>query len=493
MKKWLKPLSLLMAGIMMFALAACSGSNSGSPTQAPATQAPTQAAATETATAAPDPTAAPANTEEEDIAALSKEDYGGRVFKIASWWKFGFETIDPEPDASDNNYLESLAKWNALQDFCREYNCTVQQVVVSWDDYVSTFTTSVMAGDPFADAVLLDAQWMVPIIQNDQIMTVEEWCPPDSDALTSQQWVKKGVEFDGKCYYLLNYDLPQGGALLGVNMDIINAIGAENPVDLYKNGQWTWDKLLEISRLATRATGSDGVINQWGLGYYASDLLTAMIASNDGSLVGVNGENGLADPKTLHAIEFWNQLYNEDKVCYQAPGVEWWDWGAHTNKFREGGVAFFRYIDWMAAASELSYEWRVVPFPKGPDNTANPNATWFKGLESALCVPRGVKDPTQVYTMLYKTYFDFFGDDYELKEEGCMNWFQTSCFTNQDDIDVNIAVSGSGFKYDLSGSIPGFDIGGWFIGPLLNGEMTPAQAIETNLQPAADAIANVFK
>ena len=50
-------------------------------------------------------------------------------------------------------------------------------------------------------------------------------------------------------------------------MDLINEAGAEDPRELAKNGQWTWEKFLEVAT-KVRALGSDiygyGANAWWG-------------------------------------------------------------------------------------------------------------------------------------------------------------------------------------------------------------------------------------
>lgn len=483
-----KMIAVILAFVMLFTMAACGNNAANTPTQAPASSAPTQTP-TETPTEAPATEApAPVENEAEDLAAIPKEDYGGRVFKFASWFKTVMTSDDPEPNPADSTYSEAeVLHYNALHQFMEDYNCSVEFLMVPQEEIFTTFTTSVMAGDPFADVVMIAPGNIVSAIKNQQIMSIDEYVPAGSDPYTTQKWSKPGVSFMGKSWYLEKYALPMDAYLMGINLDIIAAIGAEDPRTLYQNGQWTWDKFVEIAKLAASNTSSTGMTDQWGLTGWTQWILEALIASNDGTLVGPNGENGLTDPKTVRALEFFDQIYNIDKVAYLSSGGIW-DWGGNMDAYQQGNSAFFLYLDWQGGAGNIGYNWGVVPFPKGPDNNVSGvYPTFFKGFVQANCVPRGVKNPEQIYPLLEKACYGYFGEQKEVEDSGVRGWFETSCFVTAEDVDLNILISGEGWKVDFQGSVANLPLGD-IMTNLTDGSMTPAQAVETFKQPMQDAI-----
>ena len=80
------------------------------------------------------------------------KDMGGYEFKIAAWW-----------DGTPNDSSESGARAMALQKEAeKKYNCKVTYLFVPLSDIVQKLTASVMAGDPFADIVWLEANTAIP-------------------------------------------------------------------------------------------------------------------------------------------------------------------------------------------------------------------------------------------------------------------------------------------------------------------------------------------
>ena len=97
----------------------------------PATPAPS------TETAAETPKEEPAEPEAEPV------DLGGRVIKVASWW-------DLKPAGTTAGEKARLEKIAEIE---KKYNCKIEFVNVPFEEYMNKFTTSVLAGEPFADIV----------------------------------------------------------------------------------------------------------------------------------------------------------------------------------------------------------------------------------------------------------------------------------------------------------------------------------------------------
>ena len=97
----------------------------------PATPAPS------TETAAETPKEEPAEPEAEPV------DLGGRVIKVASWW-------DLKPVEAQQREKARLEKIAEIE---KKYNCKIEFVNVPFEEYMNKFTTSVLAGEPFADIV----------------------------------------------------------------------------------------------------------------------------------------------------------------------------------------------------------------------------------------------------------------------------------------------------------------------------------------------------
>ncbi len=60
--------------------------------------------------------------------------------------------------------------------------------------------------------------------------------------------------------------------MIWYNKNLLNKNGLEDPYDLWKSGEWNWEKFEELGRELTQDTDDDGNIDQWGFntaGVYA--------------------------------------------------------------------------------------------------------------------------------------------------------------------------------------------------------------------------------
>lgn len=161
---------------------------------------------------------------------------------------------------------------------------------------------------------------------------------------------------------------PPGGVFW--NKTIFERDNLPDLYELQENYKWTWDKLREIAIKAKRDTDGDGEVDQWGLD--AVGAPTSFIASNGGFIVDVVDdipELGLTDPKTVEALQYYQDLKIIDEVFYTAPEDSFWDYGL--NQFAAGKTAMFIGAYWMRYMIEESMQddYGFVFFPMGPQAT----------------------------------------------------------------------------------------------------------------------------
>ncbi len=145
---------------------------------------------------------------------------------------------------------------------------------------------------------------------------------------------------------------------LYINNDLIEQAGAEDPRELAKNGEWTWDKFLEVA-VAVNNLGGDvkgfgmnawwanpGLfINSAGGGFFNEDR-TACALDSDESVAG---------------MEFASRLYNEFDVAVP--------YGEDTEPpYLAGNVGMFLNGRWATPGTRAGaqFDWDVVEVPQGP-------------------------------------------------------------------------------------------------------------------------------
>lgn len=414
-------------------------------------------------------------------------DMGGRKFVFAYNWDMvpakSSDTLDPKT-AND----EQIGKLENLKRVEKKYNCKIEYINVPYNEISQKLTTSVMAGEPYADGVNLSPDQVYPAILGNTILPLKEATPENSDIFHDQN-VLKPAKYLGDDYVMVEKNVTTTGKFLGFNRDIIKKLGMEAPDALYKKGEWNWDNFEKLAKAATKDTNGDGKIDQWGLAGTPGRLAPLFVASNDGYLLDeTNKKSGLDDAKTVAAFEFMNKLYNTDKVCYIKDNNPD-DYDGNDNSFKDGKSAMFYLENWMlpTADPKLSFEVGCAPMPAGPSNQ---KGTMYFSSDSGVVIPKGVKNPKWVY-QVFEELIDWYGEDYSRKSDGTTQWLET-LWPTEEDVKMSIDVAEKGAKTDYYNCIPEFPIGD-VVGGFLKKGQTAAQAVEANKQIAQDKVDAVFK
>ena len=395
-------------------------------------------------------------------------DLGGRVIRWLNWGEENaFPPDSPEPDPNESNdFFTDMARWQHAQDLYRDWNFTIENIVVDFEEVMNVLTTSVLAGDPAADLVMLHTGWILTAITGGLIIPFNDFLPADHDIFTTQTHAWVTADVGGQAWTVRERMRPDDGHFLGVNMDIINAIGAPNPVELYERGEWTFDAFLEITQMATRSTTGDGRIDQFGISGVLADLVNNMIAANGGRLTTEDLNYGFDDPATMRALEAVYELLNVQRAWDFDPdgGYEIWDWWRNAFAFMEGNAAFFvAQIYMLPELEDRTFTYAAVPFPIGPDNRTG--VTFMSGFTSGLAIPRGVQNPLDVFETWYE-FNRWYGDDLEWVDEASMVWPMSRFMTEADGlrimnnilnnrfVDPGMAVTVDGIGYSwISGTM----------------------------------------
>lgn len=307
-------------------------------------------------------------------------DMGGRTIRISAWWD-----MTPLGDSAS-----SKAELEQIEAVKEKYNVNIEFVNVPFENYMDKFTTTTLAGEPFADIVMLENKSALPAILKGQLLKIEEFTDADSNINNAQDVVKKNAPLAGDNY---SFNRPGNtGNSLMYNREIFKQLGLPDPKELFNNGEWTWEKFAELAKQATKDTNNDGKNDYWGFSGWGLDIVRHFAAVNGAKAVDeVAGKEMLGDPKMVEALEFVNKLYNVDKVIKVKTGnsMEW----TETETFKDGDVAMFIAAEWMVG--DLQFDFGIVPIPKGPNGSDE--YAFADSAGQGLFIPKGVKDPQLVY------------------------------------------------------------------------------------------------
>lgn len=154
-----------------------------------------------------------------------------------------------------------------------------------------------------------------------------------------------------------------------VNLDLINEYGMPNPAELWQNGEWNWQALMDIA--ASIKENAPAEIEIFGINNY--DLGSYLIGSNGGKTIDPFTDMfALSDPKAVNALQFAQQLKELGYVWMSEDGT---DIGTRA-KFTSGELVFYFGSDWISGdpsilkpGDAVKFTLGMTPFPYGPDIT----------------------------------------------------------------------------------------------------------------------------
>lgn len=387
-KGLLKLLTLMMVVVLVVGLAAgCKKDPAVDPTEKP------------------DPTETPDQTEEpEEI-----RDLDGRVIKVGAWW-------DMSPDEGSPFGAKQAARREEMQE---KYNFEFEFVSTEWEMVNETYSSSVLAGEPWADIATLEDNWLVSHVRLKEVTPLN-----DLFDLSDEKWdtlTKEITTIDGKTYGVASGKWwPR--AMFFFNKRIFDDAGIPYPYELLESKEWTWDKVEEYAKKLTLDLDNDGTIDQWGLG--GIDMDVAMVFANGSEMI--TYENGvgtvnLRDPKAVTALERFYKWRHTDGILYNKFDYQGEEipWDIAKQEFQNGKIAMFWYQYWSADDfyEGMADDYGIMLPPIGPDDPDNNYKALVTG-HNFQTIPANVANVDDVAFIWNKWTEPFEDDDEDAWKEG---------------------------------------------------------------------------
>ncbi|UVI30161.1 ABC transporter substrate-binding protein [Paenibacillus spongiae] len=371
---------ILMFALLINVLAACSGGNSNQPAANNTNN------KTDAGTVEPPASEEPAEEPKEEEPVTKVMDFGGKPLRIGQWWGM---------DAYLND--EEKAKQKKVEE---KFNTKIEYVTVT--DTTARLITSSVAGEPFADIV------MIPLREAFPKLVVEGYVQPIDDvvdlglpAFADNLVTMTNGKFQGKQYGISEPYAESHG--LYYDKTLLQKLGLPDPYELQEKGEWTWDQFVDMLK-KIKAGGKVPL-------HVDSEPLLAsiLIYTNEGKIEDpATNKIALDEPNTMEALQFFNDLYNVHKVIHKDEQAS----------FGDGGIAFVNGYRWdnLGYVKDKPNDIGYVFFPKGPKATEyvvpyDKMNLWF--------IPKGVQNAEAVLSA-FTELFEFEvkkGKDIKLQKE----------------------------------------------------------------------------
>ncbi len=273
-----------------------------------------------------------------------------------------------EPDVESESY-------KLIKQLEQEYGFTYTEKGIG-GNYCDAMVTSLLAGKPYGDILMCPEQyfsdWFQAGVMTD-LSSAASTLGIDFKSELYEQNIRKYTNINGGQYGFGFGEDYNVYCSLYYNKRILKENGLEDPYELQKKGEWTFDKLAEYAK-ACKKTNADGTVTQWGLGSWTdSEMMIALINGNDGSVVSLDDKNqmqlSLKDAKTTEALDYFYRWCNVDKLLNVSEG----GWQKSMSDFVAGKYAFMlgtNEVLTIANANGMADEFGIITFPVGPSNTS---------------------------------------------------------------------------------------------------------------------------
>ncbi|NLL87670.1 MAG: extracellular solute-binding protein [Firmicutes bacterium] len=301
-------------------------------------------------------------------------------------------------------FEEGGARAGMLQEAMELFNIGgYEKLVVGWGDVGDTALGRFLAGESHEDLWRVPFAYYWSLVSKGALFPVNEILPPEYFENLPKITRDRNYElaYNGQMFFFSAGVDDYGHATFIVfNKDLMEAEGLEDPYELLARGEWTFEKVTEMARKATRDTDGDGIIDQWGL----SDVDPKNLVYAYGGAVTRRHENGniywaLDEPESVLGLRQWVDWRKIDQI---ANGGE--------NEFGTGQIAM-AFLPFYAISSHVDWPFThgIMPYPQGP-HTDEP--LFLPGAADAWFVPANAEYPLGLIALdNYLFTLDFYYED----------------------------------------------------------------------------------
>lgn len=352
-------LCALVAVAMLFALAACGGDTSTTSSVETSSVGKTSSTGGQVLPDAPviDETLPGLNSVDETIKTGVRLDSNGNLL------------YRPEDVGElDNPIVTSLiapAPDDAYVDYCitwkeEAYGLEYDYDICSWADRDAKWVAAYVGGDAYD--IIIRSNFPTTAVKG-LLEPLDLHLPTNDTRYFDTPYTWKDHVY-GISVLSLNYDFKDVSELHGVwyNADLFEDNGVTTPLELWENGEWTFDKFLETAEALTLDTDRDGLNDIWGWASWVKHMFTIGNGAKTLELTRDNIKLLWNTPAYINGLEYlvnalpYYQSNGGEKSFIEGKNAMWIERIQHAPKFSHD-----------SPNCQINFEAVWVPFPKGPD------------------------------------------------------------------------------------------------------------------------------
>jgi multiple sugar transport system substrate-binding protein len=290
---------------------------------------------------------------------IDTQKYRGKTIYVWQFW--------PEEEKSGIPGIRSAKQ--VREEFEKITGAKVQIVYTTWENYRPKLSAAILSGAG-ADVVYIGAGEKPTWMMKKMLLPLNRYIDFNDKNLWNAVGFRKNIldyfTWRGQIYAVTNiYNDNVFPYILYYNKEKFEMAGLPDPLELYKQGKWTWDAFFNAGKQLTQDTNGDGKIDQYAYATWA--VTQPFLYTNDVEVVKYIGGRpvfAMDDPKAYRAFQ---AIYDMD-AKYKMRPADWWT--DPQGRFQKGITCMDYWGPWELSGmrNALGKKLGIVPFPKGPDS-----------------------------------------------------------------------------------------------------------------------------
>ncbi|MBQ2704584.1 MAG: extracellular solute-binding protein [Clostridia bacterium] len=261
---------------------------------------------------------------------------------------------------SETDYAKDFSEY-----FSQVYGGNLTRKYVEWEGWEKVFVTD-FAAEEAPDVITLFYKLWPKVANRGMVYSIDELKELGVVGIDHPTF-EEDVELCEKnySYKKQNYSLALGfksAVYCCVNTDLFKQYSVKSPVEYYNEGTWNYENFVKCCKELSRDSDLDDVIDVFG---YTGWDLSWFVVANGGQLIRMDDKGNIYD--CLDTLNVNNALKNVNQLsidkCITREG-----------DFAGGKVgmhgALKTNLSKPIGRDEITFNWDIVPFPYGPDNSA---------------------------------------------------------------------------------------------------------------------------
>ena len=274
------------------------------------------------------------------------------------------------------------------------YGATVEYTVVDNKDMKNKLAVDLAANITY-DMMPMSAD----LILNNLATPITKYVDLNEDIFKDYKKIGDFVTFNGEVYGMPS--VPNMEVII-YNKTLIENLGYDLPLDLYKQGKWNWDTFKRLTTSLCREKTADGdaisAFSSW-------DTNIFLKANNSGFVKWTDHKYALNldDNKLREALNYFQSLSTVGAF------TGWQGWSQADFQLGTMAMCVDRFGNKTHFVSDLTFDWDFVPFPTGYSGDENV----APGTIATYGVPKGSYNPSGGAAYAYL----FCKQDYERRKQ----------------------------------------------------------------------------